>query len=587
MTRSGNIYKNKVLIFSPREENISTFNENEYRETNVNTYEDSLKKGSLYGTDYTAFREYLGIGSISSILRKNGYDVKILIGIGLTDEEIFNEIIAFCPDYFLVSIIYDLQLLNAMMMIWKTNEKLNAISIVGGALVSLCAETLVGKFREIDFAIRGEGEIAILELLESLRLEEDYRLINNLVYVNHNNECVSNTIKVCNDLDMLPFANRDVLQKLKESNLPIKSAYLYTSRGCHGTCTFCSVPKMNSGQATKWRGRSVVNIVDEIQYLHCEYRVSFFYLTDDNFMGDDSELGNERLKSLAREIIRRGLKIQFHAECRVSPINEELLILLKKAGLSQLLFGIESGSNKTLRRWGKCQTVAQNEYAINIGRKLGFDVIPSMILLDWESSYEELIETVEFIERNKIYDIQYPLSLVNKLHILRGTSAAKRYDLINGTRKDFPVKSLDDLRNWVYHNMYYDVEIKDYRVKFFWDILLAVSNYWSYISEEVIPREMMIIRKNKHSGAPGHDFMRSARRWRNDLGVNLMKLMRSILQTINENINVEDLDRGIFENTYKIGVLIINEYFDTGAIFAKHKENINNAPNFDPKVLLK
>jgi hypothetical protein len=155
--------------------------------------------------------------------------------------------------------------------------------------------------------------------------------------------------------------------------------------------------------------------------------------------------------------------------------------------------------------------------------------MPSIILLDWESTLEELNETVDFIGRNKVYEIKYPLSLVNKLHILRGTAAAKRYDNLHPNREEPQI--LDDLSNlneWIVKHTYQDIKIEDPYVAAFWKHLSKEVNRWYVISQEIIPQYLFYVRKNRKKDPGAIDFITRCRNWRNSLGYNLYGLMRYI-----------------------------------------------------------
>jgi radical SAM superfamily enzyme YgiQ (UPF0313 family) len=540
----------KILLFAPREHILYQNEELEYREANIKTYKDFLESGSVFGSDYTVLKEYLGISCIASVLRQNGYKVKVLIaGNGnLTDEEIVDEICSFQPDILGVSLLYDLQLYNALKISAIIKKQMPSVGILfGGSFASVDAEILLNRFHDIDYIIRGEGEKAVIDLLYALQNRLPVDSIKGLSY-RQGNAVVNNEVDQWLELDSLPLISRDVLSEMKQKKLPINTAYIYTSRGCKGTCTFCTVPDLNRKFASKWRGRDPVKVVDEMEFLVNTYGVRYFYMTDDNFFGTTEDDMN-RLHTFSHEIIRRGLKINFHAECRVDSLDESIVLNLKKAGFDQLLLGIESGSNTTLRRWGKKQTVLDNEKAIEIGRKYNFDLMPSMILLDWESTLEELVETVDFIERNKIYNIKYPLSLVNKIHILRGTAAARRYDKIHGLSDDFPITNEESLRQWIIKHTYQDITIENIYVAAFWKYLSRVANKWYFISQGIIPQFLLSFRNIDSTDSDAMEFISKCRVWRKKLGFNLMRLMRSL---INELVYLQSNNVVLFDLSEKV-----------------------------------
>lgn len=517
----------KTLLFGPREEVLYSV-ELEYREANVKTYKELMEVGSLFGTDYTALKEFLGIACIAAVLRANCYQAEILIAgnTDANDADLVRQIVSSDPDVLGISLLYDLQLSNAIRIAHEVKKiKPNTKILLGGAFATASAEVIMNKFSFIDFVIKGEGEDAVIELYRVLEGMGDISQVSGLVY-RSDDKIRSNSIKCILNLDKIPLPARDILSNMKNKKTPIGAAYLYSSRGCKGACVFCCVPDLNRNHQIKWRCRDPVLVVDEIEQLVKKFNIRFFYFTDDNFYGysDDNE---KRLYTFANEIIKRNLKIQFHAECRVDSLDEQVLIKLKDAGLSQLLLGIESGSDFTLKRWGKKQSVKDNERALQLGKKHGFDLMPSIILIDWESTLEEVDETVDFIGRNKIYEIQYPLALINKMHILRGTAAARRYDKWHPNKGELHITSdLCNLNEWIVKYTYQDIKTEDIYVAAFWKYLSIESNRWYVISQEIIPQFLLSIRKSKRKDKKAVELIQSCGNWRNALGYHLFLLMR-------------------------------------------------------------
>jgi len=91
-----------------------------------------------------------------------------------------------------------------------------------------------------------------------------------------------------------------------------------------------------------------MNVVDEIEELVSQYKVTNLEFLDDNFM-----LNRPRVLAISREIKSRGLDITFVASSRVNEVNHEVLEELHSAGLSTLYYGVESGSARTLELMNK------------------------------------------------------------------------------------------------------------------------------------------------------------------------------------------------------------------------------------------
>ncbi|HEU02044.1 MAG TPA: radical SAM protein [Aurantimonas coralicida] len=263
-------------------------------------------------------------------------------------------------------------------------------------------------------------------------------------------------------------------------------------------------------------------------------------MADDNFLGY-GEASNRRMLAFADEILARGLKINFHAECRVDSLVPETLVRLREAGFDQILFGLESGSAKTLKRWAKGQTVEQNEAAVALARELKLDLMPSIILLDWESGLDEVEETIGFIERTRLWRSNQPLWLVNRLKVHCGTAAARRYDNVRG-KPDLPpvdVGDADSLARWCAAATYQRTPIENPHVAAFWSALNGEANRWSVLIDEVLPPLLKTLRETSRDAGRGEALARIKRiaTFRRSVGGALAGLMRRLVNAAREQEN--------------------------------------------------
>jgi len=150
------------------------------------------------------------------------------------------------------------------------------------------------------------------------------------------------------DLDSLSHLPYDLINcekyiGVKRSHLPgsKRSFELHTDRGCPHRCGFCYNININK---KKWRGFTAGNIVDQIEFL-----VNKFSLDGINFVADNFFVDRNRVENICKEIIKRNLKIIWHADCRIDyfiKYDDAFINLLKNSGCRVLTFGVESGSRK-------------------------------------------------------------------------------------------------------------------------------------------------------------------------------------------------------------------------------------------------
>ncbi len=198
------------------------------------------------------------------------------------------------------------------------------------------------------------------------------------------------------DLDALPFPRRTPeMLSLREMNVA-------GSRGCYGSCTFCTINPFYGGRS-RWRPRAPERVADEIAALLASHPdKDRFYFVDPNFFGP-APRGRRRALTLAR-LLRERFDIRFGLEGRVDDIDEEVVEALVAAGFDEILIGLESGSDETLRRLNKHTSVEQNRRALRILRSYGVEPNVGFIMFEPESSLEDIRVNLAFLEEERLLD---------------------------------------------------------------------------------------------------------------------------------------------------------------------------------------
>lgn len=278
-------------------------------------------------------------------------------------------------------------------MLTKIKELMPAVKmVVGGYHPTTLKEKVLEGCSAVDFAVVADGEQTIIELCRETRPLAD---IKGVVY--RNGETVIFTgerapVKNLDELSFPKYVNFDLKQYSKQ--IPIIS-----SRGCVFHCTFCP----NGYLARSYRTRSVGNFVDEIEYWYRQ-GIRQFAIDDDNFT-----LDKNRTLEICDEIETRGFKdlfIRCSNGIRADTIDRELMLALKKAGVREVGFGVETGSERILQTLKKGESLEQIESAIRLACELGFDVKLFFLV-------GTPFETPEDIEKSIDLARKYPVSLVN------------------------------------------------------------------------------------------------------------------------------------------------------------------------------
>lgn len=231
----------------------------------------------------------------------------------------------------------------------------NIYTVVGGSHFSFTADESLSVFPEIDFIIRGEGEITLVELIKTLNKGLLPDRVQGISY-RHNNKIVHTPSRpLIEHLDSLPFpAYHLVEDNLKYYHFTMMAGkntrylILEGARGCEHQCSFCTQWRHWGGL---WRTKSAKRIADEIEFLHGEFGGVFLWLTDDNFAY------RFRGKALWEELRHRRCKddIMFFLQARIDDIahNPDLVEKLREVGNYWVLCGVEHHDDMTLKAFKK------------------------------------------------------------------------------------------------------------------------------------------------------------------------------------------------------------------------------------------
>jgi radical SAM superfamily enzyme YgiQ (UPF0313 family) len=248
-----------------------------------------------------------------------------------------------------------------------------------------------------DFVICGEGEEALVELVEALGNGGDFAAIQNLCYKDGDILRQNPRRPLVADLDSLPIPNYSLIHGWKVGRRK-GVVSIATSRGCPFNCSFCSVILLFG---RKHRTNSVDRVMEEIRQNGLKANHIFF--CDDNFCAD-----RKRTKELCERIIAEGLKIEWSAQVRVESAKDpELLELMARAGCYIVFVGLESINPATLKAYNKSQTVEGiKDCVINFHRH-GIKVHGMFVFGSEEDHFQVIRDTVKVSRQLDLDSLQY------------------------------------------------------------------------------------------------------------------------------------------------------------------------------------
>ncbi len=357
----------------------------------------------------------LGLGYIAAVLEKEGYNVNLLDLVDTAFEDIEIILKSEKPDVVGISCnLTDFRWGAFKLAQIAKRVNPNVVVAMGGSHATHMYKQILENF-PVDFIVRFEGELTILELVRALESNSDLRGVKGIAYKSENNVVRNEDRPPIADLDLLPFpAYRFFhLEKYVHYSSPVRfkgknvselaSSNMMTSRGCPYNCQYCSI-------ATFWRKcsfRSVPNVVDEIETLFKEYGITHF-----NFFDDVFTLDKERVIEICREIIRRKLDICWECVTRVDFVSTSMLEWMKKAGCLSISYGVESGSPTVLLAVNKRQTIAQIVNAFKLTHEAGMKAYILLMIGNPNETDQSINETAELLRLIKPDKIRATITMV-------------------------------------------------------------------------------------------------------------------------------------------------------------------------------
>lgn len=366
----------------------------------------------------------MGLYYVGAMLRANGYAVDILNGhnLGRAPHRIYQVLGDKQPDVVGFSILHANRWggIDIARMVKKVNPK--ATVVFGGVGATFLWEHFLTHFPEIDYVVRGEGEHSFLELIRFLENKKGKRpaQIDGLAFRKKGKPIKTKDREQLADLDSLPMpAHHFAFQ------------HISLTRGCPEGCTFCGSPAL-------WKRRvrfhSAEYFVTQMEILR-EKGVGFFFVSDDTFT-----LKRDLVIDICRRIVERRLDIVWAAISRVDCVDEEILSWMRRAGCTQISYGVESGSRELRDRYRKRISEAAICRAFDLTVRYGIMARAYFIYGAPGESDQTIDESLALLRRIR------PLSAIFYiLDLFPGTALYEDYKQRTGASDDIWLDRVEDL----------------------------------------------------------------------------------------------------------------------------------------------
>jgi len=323
------------------------------------------------GIHLAAIEPPVWAGLMAEFVRRAGRSVEILDAeaLGLTPEQIAARVDEIAPRLVAV-VVYghqpsastqNMPAAGAVCTALKQRTPERPVLLVGGHAAALPERTL--QEEAADFVCSGEGPytlVALIEALEASATDPALAKVPDLWYGNGDGVTPHHThaAPLVNDLDLeMPALAWDLLpmDRYRAHNWHCFGhlqrepyAALYTTLGCPYRCSFCCIqaPFKSGEQAMGYTGAvntyrfwSPARVVDQLEMLVTRHGVKNVKIADEMFV-----LNPGHIRGICQGIVDRGLDLNIWAYARVDTVRDDMIDLLRRAGVRWLAFGIEAAS---------------------------------------------------------------------------------------------------------------------------------------------------------------------------------------------------------------------------------------------------
>jgi len=352
----------------------------------------------------------LGLLHLAAEVRRHGYTPSIIESdiFDLTVDDVVRQVVEERPAYVGITLFTVGVACGADIARRIKFQLPETVIIVGGPHISSMAAETMRRFTEFDYAVVGEGEEILVNLLNTLESKGDVSQVPGLVYMDRSDLTerlhVAPRHHINRDMDRLPMPAWDLLPDFPQAYSPAlfdfpvgPVASIAASRGCPFHCKFCDTSTFGAAV----RAYSAQRVFEIMTYLKSQYGIRHLMFVDDLFTAS-----RKRTTELCNLIIENGLDMTWSCASRVDVVKPDLLHLMKRAGCWEISFGLESGSNELLQKMDKAADVARSREALEWTHRAGIRS-KGLFMLGYPG------ESAETIAQTKAFAREVPLTIMN------------------------------------------------------------------------------------------------------------------------------------------------------------------------------
>ena len=339
----------------------------------------------------------LGIGYLAAVLKAQGVQINLVDGQIIGEEQFWQEINNLTTDVVLISAtIRQIKGAKLVAKIVKEHNPVTTVVLGGPGPSALAAQRRdFGRDTRIDITVKGEAEDLLPLILHRLSSGKSIDDVPNLIINKEGNIINTRVEPALPDVRTIPWPDRSIFDEEAylsrwRTSAKMTSAHIMGSRGCPFACSFCD--RTVTGRRVRYR--DVEDVASEMLFLEKRYSPDDIFYFDDLFT-----VNKKSIIALCQALQEKNLRTSWSAQGRVDTVDEEMLEAMKAAGCTELMFGVESGSNKILQFLVKGFTREKIIQAFDLCHRVGIKPGAYLIVGVPGETKQDILDTVSIVER--------------------------------------------------------------------------------------------------------------------------------------------------------------------------------------------
>jgi len=359
----------------------------------------------IYPNLYAQIGFNYGVGYLSSFLKQHGHETALLnindrLGYDFDLDRILSDVTAFAPDLIGFSVVTN-QYSYTKKIAQHLRNHTNIPLAIGGVHATMAPEETL-KTGLFDFLCVGEGELAMVDLADTLENGGDVSRIPNIWHFD-GNEIHPNPVRPFLSLEKIPPIDYSIFDFQKMIDAKGGWVGVMASRGCPFRCNYCFNHKIvdiyrrdtgiNIRDLHYLRQYPIEMVIEDLQRLVKTYEnIKMFIFDDDLFT-----MNRAYVFEFCRQY-RKAISVPFVCNAHVRVFDEEIAKSLSEAGCAIVKFGLESGSDRIRRK--VLNRPMRNEdiiHAFKMADKYGIHTSAFVMIGLPHETTEDLLMTIELL----------------------------------------------------------------------------------------------------------------------------------------------------------------------------------------------